>query len=81
MFIKYNAVLRGKGNANANAFLRSQFELVCKGNSYATTLHVIDVSISKVSGTPNKVTADDDGRRLTSKDISNPRGCSEMHGR
>mmetsp|Transcript_40793 Transcript_40793/g.119043 ORF Transcript_40793/g.119043 Transcript_40793/m.119043 type:complete len:330 (-) Transcript_40793:173-1162(-) len=49
MFIKYNAVLRGHGNGAAPPFLRQQFELVCRGNIYGTTLHVIDAAISKLA--------------------------------
>jgi hypothetical protein len=45
LFVKYNGVLRGK----QHAFARARYELLCAGNSYATTLHVINSSIVKLS--------------------------------
>ena len=46
MFFKYNSVLRGLGSDVS--FLRSRFETLCLGNTYATTLHVINSAVIKV---------------------------------
>ena len=47
MFVKYNAVLRGHGSPIP--FLRKGFDDLCMGNTYTTTLHVINSSIVKLS--------------------------------
>eukprot|EP00965_Chrysotila_dentata_P101992 3366427-Pleurochrysis_carterae.AAC.2 len=46
MFMKYNAVLRGLGSENA--YLRRSFDELCMGNTYTTTLHVINSAIVKL---------------------------------
>ena len=46
MFFKYNNVLRGL--ESDVPFLRSQFEKLCLGNTYATTLHVINSAVVKL---------------------------------
>ena len=45
MFMKYNAVLRGL----QLAFARPDFEGLCRGNHYTTTLHAINSVIVKLS--------------------------------
>ena len=45
MYLKYNAVLRGRQFESA----RANFEELCGGNTYATTLHCINSSIIKLS--------------------------------
>jgi hypothetical protein len=46
MFFKYNSVLRGL--ESDVSFLRSRFEKLCLGNTYATTLHVINSAVIKL---------------------------------
>ena len=46
VYEKYNAALRAQGG---NAFLRSKFEDLCRGNVYTTTLHAINSCIIKLS--------------------------------
>ena len=48
LFVKYNAVLRGH-DPDAPTFLREQFTSLCRGNVYATTLHIINSSLVKLS--------------------------------
>ena len=45
MYLKFNAVLRGK----LFSFARPGFDKLCKGNTYTTTLHVINSAIIKLS--------------------------------
>ena len=54
-FVKYNAVLRGL--QSENPYLKSQFTRLCMGNTYSTTLHVINSCIVKLAmlGTAEKV--------------------------
>lgn len=47
MYMKYNAVLRGLDSPVE--FLRNQFQTICCGNPYCTTLHVINSLIVKTS--------------------------------
>lgn len=46
-FVKYNGVLRGVNSPVP--FLKEQFEKLCKGNLYTTTLHIINSCIVKLS--------------------------------
>ena len=48
MFQKYNLVLRSSGEG-APQSLRADFEALCHGNRYATTLHVLNSCIVKLS--------------------------------
>ena len=54
-FVKYNAVLRGL--QTENGYLKSQFTRLCMGNTYSTTLHVINSCIVKLArlGTADRV--------------------------
>ena len=47
MYASYNAVLRGKDSAVP--VLREQFESICLGNTYTTTLHAINSLLVKMS--------------------------------
>lgn len=51
LFIKYNAVLRGQQSDARRTVpvLKDAFERLCQGNTYTTTLHVINVAICKLS--------------------------------
>ena len=51
LFIKYNAVLRGQQSDDRATVpvLKNAFETLCQGNTYTTTLHVINVAICKLS--------------------------------
>ena len=51
MFMKYNAVLRGKESVHKEtvAVLAQAFEQLCRGNMYPSTLAVINASICKLS--------------------------------
>lgn len=51
MFIKYNAVLRGKESVHKDtvAVLSEAFKTLCKGNLYPSTLAVINAAICKLS--------------------------------
>jgi hypothetical protein len=46
-FTKYNTTLRGL--QSSIPFFKKQFESLCKGNKYTTTLHVINSAIVKLS--------------------------------
>ena len=48
MFQLYNAVCRGSLR-EAPQFMRDDFERLCKGNSYTTTLHVLNSLVVKCS--------------------------------
>ena len=46
MYHKYNTVLRSK---SGNQFLMQQFEQLCKGNTYRTTIHAVNSCVIKLS--------------------------------
>jgi len=46
LFVKYNGVLRGV--SSSVPFLIANYERLCKGNQYTTTLHVINSAIVKL---------------------------------
>ena len=46
MYHKYNTVLRSK---SGNPFLVQQFEQLCKGNTYRTTIHAVNSCVIKLS--------------------------------
>ena len=48
LYHKFNLVLRA-GDADAPSFLREQYAATCKGNTYTTTLHVLNSCIVKLS--------------------------------
>ena len=47
-FVKYNLTLRAKIKSSP-PFMKSDFDTMCKGNSYSTTIHTINSLIVKVA--------------------------------
>ena len=48
MHVKYNAVLRGCTSDSMDGAW-TKFDQLCKGNKYATTLHVVNSAVVKLS--------------------------------
>ena len=49
MYQKYNAVLRGFGDAPGSTFLADAARKLCRGNKYVTTIHAINSAVIKLS--------------------------------
>lgn len=47
-FEKYNAVLRGLANPNVKFFF-NKYEVLCQGNAYKNTIHLINSALVKLS--------------------------------
>ena len=54
MYLKYNLVLRGMTDPNPQGGMRKRFEALCQRNTYATSLHVINSAVVKLSNLQEK---------------------------